>query len=230
MFTVGIDFTASNGNPLDPSSLHYINPMGTNEYLSAIWAVGQIIQDYDSDKMFPALGFGAQLPPDWKVSHEFAINFNPTNPFCSGVDGIAQAYSACLPHIRFYGPTNFSPSSTTWHGLQPRPRSSRRPHSTSSCSSSQTVSSATWRRRGTPWCRLPSCPCPSSSWAWATRTSLPWSSWTGTATGCAPTQGRRQPGTLCSSCPFENFATQQRDFGQSCAGRAAPASCTVFQA
>ncbi|XP_069353891.1 copine-2 isoform X2 [Eulemur rufifrons] len=66
MFTVGIDFTASNGNPLDPSSLHYINPMGTNEYLSAIWAVGQIIQDYDSDKMFPALGFGAQLPPDWK--------------------------------------------------------------------------------------------------------------------------------------------------------------------
>ncbi|KAJ7312140.1 hypothetical protein JRQ81_006484 [Phrynocephalus forsythii] len=109
MFTVGIDFTASNGNPRDPTSLHYINPMGTNEYLSAIWAVGQIIQDYDTDKMFPALGFGAQLPPDWKVSHEFAINFNPTNPFCLGVEGIVQAYSACLPHIRFYGPTNFSP-------------------------------------------------------------------------------------------------------------------------
>ncbi|XP_069509563.1 copine-2 isoform X2 [Ambystoma mexicanum] len=109
MFTVGVDFTASNGNPRDPSSLHYISPLGMNEYLSAIWAVGQIIQDYDSDKMFPALGFGAQLPPDWKVSHEFAINFNPTNPFCSGVEGIVQAYSACLPHIRFYGPTNFSP-------------------------------------------------------------------------------------------------------------------------
>uniref|UniRef100_A0A672ZI31 Copine-2 n=1 Tax=Sphaeramia orbicularis TaxID=375764 RepID=A0A672ZI31_9TELE len=106
---VGIDFTASNGNPREPSSLHYINPLGSNEYLAAILAVGQIIQDYDTDKMFPALGFGAQLPPDWKVSHEFAINFNPTNPFCSGVEGIAQAYSACLPHIRFYGPTNFAP-------------------------------------------------------------------------------------------------------------------------
>uniref|UniRef100_A0A3B5QHG9 Copine-2 n=1 Tax=Xiphophorus maculatus TaxID=8083 RepID=A0A3B5QHG9_XIPMA len=93
----------------EPSSLHYINPLGSNEYLSAILAVGQIIQDYDTDKMFPALGFGAQLPPDWKVSHEFAINFNPTNPFCYGVEGIAQAYSACLPHIRFYGPTNFAP-------------------------------------------------------------------------------------------------------------------------
>uniref|UniRef100_A0A4W5NVE1 Copine II n=1 Tax=Hucho hucho TaxID=62062 RepID=A0A4W5NVE1_9TELE len=109
MFTVGIDFTASNGNPREASSLHYINPLGSNEYLSAILAVGQIIQDYDTDKMFPALGFGAQLPPDWKVSHEFAINFDPTNPFCQGVEGIAQAYSVCLPHIRFYGPTNFSP-------------------------------------------------------------------------------------------------------------------------
>uniref|UniRef100_A0A4W3J2S6 Copine-2 n=1 Tax=Callorhinchus milii TaxID=7868 RepID=A0A4W3J2S6_CALMI len=109
MFTVGIDFTASNGSPRDASSLHYINPEGSNEYLSAIWAVGQIIQDYDTDKMFPALGFGAQLPPDWKVSHEFAINFDPTNPFCAGVDGIVEAYTACLPHIRFYGPTNFAP-------------------------------------------------------------------------------------------------------------------------
>ncbi|XP_068811466.1 copine-2 isoform X2 [Struthio camelus] len=50
---------------------------------------------------------GCQLM--FTVSHEFAINFNPTNPFCSGVEGIVQAYSACLPHIRFYGPTNFSP-------------------------------------------------------------------------------------------------------------------------
>ncbi|TNN71134.1 Copine-2 [Liparis tanakae] len=97
MFTVGIDFTASNGNPREPSSLHYINPLGSNEYLTAILAVGQIIQDYDTQKVLLL------------VSHEFAINFDPTNPFCSGVEGIAQAYSACLPHIRFYGPTNFAP-------------------------------------------------------------------------------------------------------------------------
>lgn len=45
---VGIDFTASNGNPREPSSLHYINPLGSNEYLAAILAVGQIIQDYDT--------------------------------------------------------------------------------------------------------------------------------------------------------------------------------------
>uniref|UniRef100_A0AAR2K2M2 Copine-2 n=1 Tax=Pygocentrus nattereri TaxID=42514 RepID=A0AAR2K2M2_PYGNA len=106
MFTVGIDFTASNGNPREPSSLHYINPLGSNEYLSAIWAVGQIIQDYDSDKMFPALGFGAQLPPDWKVRKFVNDCFCM---LCAGVEGIVQAYSNCLPHIRFYGPTNFAP-------------------------------------------------------------------------------------------------------------------------
>lgn len=39
----------------------------------ALKAVGEIIQDYDSDKMFPALGFGARLPPDGRVSHEFAL-------------------------------------------------------------------------------------------------------------------------------------------------------------
>lgn len=27
----------------------------------------------------------------------------------AGVEGIVQAYSTCLPHIRFYGPTNFAP-------------------------------------------------------------------------------------------------------------------------
>ena len=37
-----------------------------------------------SDKMFPALGFGAKVPPNYHVSHEFALNFNPSNPFCAG--------------------------------------------------------------------------------------------------------------------------------------------------
>lgn len=39
----------------------------------ALKAVGEIIQDYDSDKMFPALGFGAKIPPDGRVSHEFPL-------------------------------------------------------------------------------------------------------------------------------------------------------------
>uniref|UniRef100_A0A671Z1W3 Copine-3 n=1 Tax=Sparus aurata TaxID=8175 RepID=A0A671Z1W3_SPAAU len=108
-FTVAIDFTGSNGDPKSPQSLHYISPQGVNEYLSAIWSVGNVIQDYDSDKMFPAFGFGAQIPPTWQVSHEFPLNFNPANPFCAGVEGVVDAYRVCLPQVKLYGPTNFSP-------------------------------------------------------------------------------------------------------------------------
>ncbi|XP_057217594.1 copine-1 isoform X2 [Triplophysa rosa] len=108
-FTVGIDFTGSNGDPRSPDSLHFLSPNGVNQYLSAIWSVGQVIQDYDSDKLFPAFGFGAQVPPDFKVSHEFALNFNPSSPYCQGVQGIVEAYRAALPQVRLYGPTNFSP-------------------------------------------------------------------------------------------------------------------------
>uniref|UniRef100_A0A8C1DYZ5 Copine-3 n=1 Tax=Cyprinus carpio carpio TaxID=630221 RepID=A0A8C1DYZ5_CYPCA len=108
-FTVGIDFTGSNGDPKSPDSLHYISPQGVNEYLSAIWSVGLVVQDYDSDKMFPAFGFGAQIPPSWQVSHEFPLNFNPANPFCAGVEGVVEAYRMCLPQVKLYGPTNFAP-------------------------------------------------------------------------------------------------------------------------
>lgn len=61
------------GNPSQPTSLHYMSPYQMNDYAMALRAVGEIIQDYDSDKMFPALGFGAKLPPDGRVSHEFPL-------------------------------------------------------------------------------------------------------------------------------------------------------------
>nr|KAF6300381.1 copine 3 [Myotis myotis] len=108
-FTVGVDFTSSSGDLLFPDSLHYISPNGVNEYLTAIWSVGVVVQDYDADKMFPAFGFGAQIPPQWQVSHEFPMNFSPSNPYCKGIQGIVEAYRACLPQIKLYGPTNFSP-------------------------------------------------------------------------------------------------------------------------
>ncbi|KAF5921868.1 hypothetical protein HPG69_013042 [Diceros bicornis minor] len=136
---VAIDFTASNGDPRNSCSLHYIHPYQPNEYLKALVAVGEICQDYDRiitklsaptgqenqreylfyymlsamhheatstqqrgrgragdflenldfdfeefcDKMFPAFGFGARIPPEYTVSHDFAINFNEDNPECA---------------------------------------------------------------------------------------------------------------------------------------------------
>uniref|UniRef100_A0A674NG63 Copine VIII n=1 Tax=Takifugu rubripes TaxID=31033 RepID=A0A674NG63_TAKRU len=97
------------GNPSQPTSLHYMSPYQMNDYAMALRAVGEIIQDYDSDKMFPALGFGAKLPPDGRVSHEFPLNGNPQNPYCSGIEGVMEAYYQSLKSVRLYGPTHFSP-------------------------------------------------------------------------------------------------------------------------
>uniref|UniRef100_A0A8C6TBL1 Copine III n=1 Tax=Neogobius melanostomus TaxID=47308 RepID=A0A8C6TBL1_9GOBI len=103
-FTVAVDFTGSNGDPRMPESLHYISPQGVNEYLSAIWSVGNVIQDYDSDKMFPAFGFGAQVPPSWQV--RFPMSFPSIS---TRIEGVVEAYRMCLPQVKLYGPTNFSP-------------------------------------------------------------------------------------------------------------------------
>ncbi|KAH0619700.1 hypothetical protein JD844_000632 [Phrynosoma platyrhinos] len=106
---VAIDFTASNGDPRNSCSLHYINPYQPNEYLKALVAVGEICQDYDSDKKFSALGFGARIPPNYEVSHDFAINFNPEDDECEGIQGVVESYQNCLPKIQLYGPTNVAP-------------------------------------------------------------------------------------------------------------------------
>uniref|UniRef100_A0A8C9UAF5 Copine 5 n=1 Tax=Scleropages formosus TaxID=113540 RepID=A0A8C9UAF5_SCLFO len=97
------------GNPSQSTSLHYMNPYQMNAYAMALKAVGEIIQDYDSDKMFPALGFGAKLPPDGRVSHEFPLNGNVDNPYCNGMEGILEAYHQSLKTVQLYGPTNFAP-------------------------------------------------------------------------------------------------------------------------
>lgn len=63
----------SSGDPRHSTSLHYINPNQPNHYIRALKAVGEVIEDYDSDKLYPAFGFGARVPPDMAVSHEFHL-------------------------------------------------------------------------------------------------------------------------------------------------------------
>uniref|UniRef100_A0A671XNU5 Copine 7 n=1 Tax=Sparus aurata TaxID=8175 RepID=A0A671XNU5_SPAAU len=105
-FTVAIDFTASNGDPRNSCSLHYINPYQPNEYLKALIAVGEICQDYDSDKRFSALGFGARIPPNYEVSISVPISALLEQYY---IQGVVEAYQNCLPKIQLYGPTNVSP-------------------------------------------------------------------------------------------------------------------------
>ncbi|XP_011403245.2 PREDICTED: copine-1-like [Amphimedon queenslandica] len=60
-----------------------------------------------SDKLFPSFGFGGQI--EGKVSHRFPLNFNPTNPYCAGVEGIVAAYHQALRVVDLLGPTNMAP-------------------------------------------------------------------------------------------------------------------------
>ena len=108
-FVVAIDFTASNGDPSRSDSLHYNNRQEPNQYIQAIRAVGEIIEDYDSDKLFPVYGFGARIPPTGQVSHMFPCNFNNENPFVERLDGIIGSYMNAIQQIQLYGPTNFAP-------------------------------------------------------------------------------------------------------------------------
>ncbi|XP_069907282.1 copine-9 isoform X4 [Oryctolagus cuniculus] len=108
-FTVAIDFTASNGNPLQPTSLHYMSPYQLSAYAMALKAVGEIIQDYDSDKLFPAYGFGAKLPPEGRISHQFPLNNNDEDPSCAGIEGVLESYFQSLRTVQLYGPTYFAP-------------------------------------------------------------------------------------------------------------------------
>ena len=95
--TCAVDYTASNGEPSSPQSLHFMGP--NNQYESAIFNVGQVIEPYDSDKMFPVFGFGG-IPRHLginSVNHCFAMNGNMALPQINGIEQIVMTYRQTLP-------------------------------------------------------------------------------------------------------------------------------------
>ena len=79
--------------------------------MQAISAVGRILENYDSNKAFPVIGFGALIPgvtPESKASHCFAINGDIFNPEIFGMTNVENAYKKCLSSITLHGPTYFS--------------------------------------------------------------------------------------------------------------------------
>jgi len=71
--------------------------------------VGSILQYYDSDKMIPAFGFGATIPPyTTSADHCFALNGDIFNPECDGIEGVAKAYKNAINRVNLYGPTHFA--------------------------------------------------------------------------------------------------------------------------
>ncbi|KAL0488114.1 hypothetical protein AKO1_008988 [Acrasis kona] len=107
--SINIDFTGSNGDPKFTNSLHYRSgqPGQFNQYQSAIWCIGSILDYYDSDHMYPCFGFGAKLPNN-QVSHCFPLSLDPIRVQVQSIQGVLFTYDQCLNAVTLYGPTNFS--------------------------------------------------------------------------------------------------------------------------
>jgi hypothetical protein len=83
---VAVDFTGSNGDPRKPGTLHH-RSSAMNDYEKAISAIVGVLSKYDSDQMFPVLGFGAKY--DGVVNHCFQCGESEE---VHGVKGVLEAY------------------------------------------------------------------------------------------------------------------------------------------
>ncbi|CAM9336332.1 unnamed protein product [Discosporangium mesarthrocarpum] len=110
-FVVAIDYTASNGDPMNPGSLHHLDPSGRrmNEYEHAMHSIGNVLQFYDADKLFPVFGFGGCPDPRMPPEHCFAVNGMPQTPEVHGVSGVLEIYRHSLSRVKLSGPTLFAP-------------------------------------------------------------------------------------------------------------------------
>jgi len=102
-----VDFTASNRDPSDPRSLHFLNPNSPNQYESCIWSIGTVVCPYDSDQHFPVFGFGGKI--NGMLSHCFPLTFDQASPNVQGLEGIVTAYRNSLRMVQLSGPTCFAP-------------------------------------------------------------------------------------------------------------------------
>ena len=105
---LGIDYTASNGNPATPASLHFHSPGVLNQYQQAIINAGNILLPYDYDGQIPVYGFGGRLP-NGETSHCFALTGNPATPEVPGINGVLDVYDRSFTWVSLHGPTNFAP-------------------------------------------------------------------------------------------------------------------------
>ena len=110
--SIGIDFTGSNGHPLDEGTLHSIKGKKPNDYERAIKACGNIIAYYDYDQLFPVYGFGAIVNSSKNKEASMCFNLNfKDNPDIYTIDNIIKEYHDCIEKdkLTFSGPTEFSP-------------------------------------------------------------------------------------------------------------------------
>ena len=69
---------------------------------------GAVLQFYDTDKLFPVVGFGGCPYPGAPVSHCFPMTDDGSGGPCRGIAGVMQAYANALRTVSLHGPTLFT--------------------------------------------------------------------------------------------------------------------------
>eukprot|EP00285_Hemiselmis_virescens_P009449 CAMPEP_0173381032 /NCGR_PEP_ID=MMETSP1356-20130122/3539_1 /TAXON_ID=77927 ORGANISM="Hemiselmis virescens, Strain PCC157" /NCGR_SAMPLE_ID=MMETSP1356 /ASSEMBLY_ACC=CAM_ASM_000847 /LENGTH=552 /DNA_ID=CAMNT_0014334769 /DNA_START=39 /DNA_END=1697 /DNA_ORIENTATION=+ len=107
--TAGIDFTLSNGESKDATSLHYADPSGAwNAYQLGLIGVGDVLQPYAKDGVVSVFGYGGI--PDGSTTASFCFPIGPRgSSSVEGVQGLLDAYASGLKTTKLYGPTNMAP-------------------------------------------------------------------------------------------------------------------------
>ena len=102
-----VDFTSSNLDYSSPASLHKLHC--DNFYIKLMKVFGNVVEQYDSEQLFAAFGFGGE--PAWtrKLDHCFSFNGNPDSPFIKGLDNVIKIYEQVVPNVRLAGPTLTAP-------------------------------------------------------------------------------------------------------------------------
>ncbi|EFP07919.1 hypothetical protein CRE_14068 [Caenorhabditis remanei] len=123
-----IDLTASNGNPVNAGSLHYIHPHHPSAYLESLLHTTPPLLGYLPNPQNPyigALGFGAKVQGPGgalQLSHCFCLvslililrfashfqNGAPTDPRVEGLAGLISAYRTATMGVQPFAPTDFS--------------------------------------------------------------------------------------------------------------------------
>ncbi|TMS38420.1 hypothetical protein L596_005150 [Steinernema carpocapsae] len=103
--TVGIDFTANNGSPNVPTSLHYLHPHMGNPYSDALSTVAQGFYRFDKFKRLSAFGFGAKR--ENKLQQKFPIHIKGSQ-YVDGSQGLVEHYRQTLMNVLPFAPTDYS--------------------------------------------------------------------------------------------------------------------------
>lgn len=74
-----------------------------------MFQIGSLLEQYDTDRLFPVYGFGGKPNGAEKSDHCFPLTGDHVKRFVQGADGIIGVYRQTLPSIKFAGPTYFGP-------------------------------------------------------------------------------------------------------------------------